>query len=191
MNNKKRWATVTFIILIFLTLGIVLNAVWNQAEPSPVSPDYRELIARYADQYGIPPSVIFAVIQVESNFDAKAESSAGALGLMQMMPTTFSWLTGDAHLREYLPCSALLQPDVSIRYGTYYLHYLYQKFNNNWNTTFAAYNGGEGNVSKWLQDPAYSDENGNLTYIPFEETRKYVEKVTKAEQAYQHENNAQ
>ena len=78
----------------------------------------------------------------------------------------------------------LQDPEISIRYGTYYLQYLQQKFQN-WNTTLAAYNGGEGNVAKWLENPEYSDGEGNLTYIPFDETRSYVKKVNRAMDTYE------
>ena len=83
-----------------------------------------------------------------------------------MLPSTFEWLTGDEHLGDHLPKRQLDTPEVSIRYGAYYLSYLYKKFNYNWDTTFAAYNGGEGNVAKWLKNPDYSDGKGNLTDFP-------------------------
>ena len=73
---------------------------------------------------------------------------------------------------------------MNIRYGTYYLQYLYRKFDYNWDTVFAAYNGGEGNVSKWLGDEEYSDGEGNLTDIPFPETKAYVTKVNRAIDTY-------
>ena len=150
-----------------------------------VSPkNYDEYVAKYAEEYNIPEYVLFAVIKVESNFDPKAKSSAGAMGLMQMMPSTFKWLTGNDHLAEHLPAEALYIPDVSIRYGAYYLKYLYRKFDYNWDTVFAAYNAGETNVSKWLKDKDYSDGNGNLTEIPFKETRNYVKKVNDAVSTY-------
>ena len=102
-----------------------------------------------------------------------------------MMPSTFEWLTGDEHLGEYLSPSMLFDAEVNIRYGTYYLKYLYTKFDHNWNTVAAAYNGGEGNVKKWLNNPDYTDEEGNLTYIPFDETRSYVSRVEHAIEQYQ------
>lgn len=185
MENTKRLGIVALIVVSFLLLGILLNFGWNRAEEATHPIKYEEIVAKYADEYGIPETLIFAIIKVESDFDATATSSAGAIGLMQMMPSTFEWLTGEEHLREYLPSSSLLLPEVSIRYGVYYLSYLYQKFDCNQKTALAAYNGGEGNVAKWLKDPDYSDGNGNLTYIPFEETRSYVSKVLDAEQTYQ------
>ena len=80
------------------------------------------------------------------------------------------------HLNENLTVNDIYDPEVSIRYGTYYLRYLFEKFHN-WDTVFAAYNGGEGNVAKWLNDPAYSNGDGTLKSIPFPETARYVQKI--------------
>jgi len=128
-------------------------------------------------EYNVPEAVIYAVIKVESDFDPVAESSAGAIGLMQLMPSTFEDLTVN-FLKENLDKHAIYVPEINIKYGTYYLSYLYQYFDcKSWDIAFAAYNGGMGNVQKWLADPELSDENGNLTNIPFEETENYVKKV--------------
>ncbi len=138
--------------------------------------EYLQHVEKYASEYNIPEYIILSIIKVESDFDPNATSSAGAMGLMQMLPATFTWLTSFEHLNENLSYYKLYDPEVSIRYGTYYLQYLFEKFHD-WDTVFAAYNGGEGNVAKWLDDPEYSDGKGNLTNIPFPETEKYVKKV--------------
>ena len=98
---------------------------------------------------------------------------------MQMMPSTFTWLSSSEHLNENLSYAELYDPETSIRYGTYYLRYLFEKFKN-WDNVFAAYNGGEGNVAKWLEDPTYADGRGGLRTIPFKETRNYVKRVNSA-----------
>ena len=185
MSNVKRFAVVALIILGSIAAGFLLNLGWNVLDRAAHPQDFFPSVERYAKEYDVPEDLILAVIKVESDFDPNAQSSVGAMGLMQMMPTTFDWLTGKEHLGEYLPPSKLYDPEVSIRYGTYYLRYLYQKFNCNWETAIAAYNGGEGNVTQWLNDPEYSDSEGNLTYIPFKETRNYVQKVKDAREMYQ------
>ena len=185
MSNVKRVTVVALIIVAAIAVGVLLNWGWNRIDRSTHPQDYRDTVAKYAKEYEIPEDLILAVIKVESGFDPNAKSSVGAMGLMQMMPSTFEWLTGEEHLDEGLPSLLLYEPEVSIRYGTYYLRYLYQKFNCNWQVALAAYNGGEGNVAKWLNDPAYSDAEGNLTYIPFKETRNYVKKVNDAREMYQ------
>ena len=181
---RMRVVAIILLIVIALGLAIGIEFIFNKAEEGTYPLEYGEYVAKYASEYNVPEYIIYAVIKVESDFDPLATSSAGAMGLMQMMPETFLWLTGEGHLNEGLPESALYIPDVSIRYGTYYLTYLYRKFDYNWDTAFAAYNGGEGNVAKWLDDPEYSDGEGNLTYIPIAETRNYVKKVNDAIDTY-------
>ncbi len=183
-RSAKRFIVIAIIIVASILLGLATNLIWDLIDKAAHPYEYHEYISKYADEYNIPKSVIYAVIKVESNFDSDAKSSVGALGLMQMMPRTFEWLTGDEHLAENLSKEMLFDPDTSIRYGTYYLNYLYKKFDNNWDTALAAYNGGEGNVAKWLKDPNYSDGKGNLTDIPFSETKNYVAKVNKEIDTY-------
>ena len=183
MTKIKRPVAIILIIALSFLAAFAVDMVFSVVERSMHPDDYREIVEKYAEEYNIPPYIIFAVIDVESDFDSNAISSAGAVGLMQMMPSTFEWLTSSDHLGENLPFDRIYDPEVSIRYGTYYLRYLFEKFYN-WDTVFAAYNGGEGNVAKWLADREYSDAEGNLTTIPFEETRKYVKKVNKAMDYY-------
>ena len=107
------------------------------------------------------------------------KSSVGALGLMQMMPDTFSWLTND-RLGDRFSVGMLYDPETNIKYGVYYLSWLYDRYAD-WDITLAAYNAGPENVDKWLEDPTVSDlETGKLINIPFKETREYVKKVNKA-----------
>lgn len=187
MNNKsnaRRVVAVLLIICISIGGGILINEAWNAIDKRLHPKEYSEIIAEVSKEFDIPQYIIYATIKVESNFDPNAVSGAGAIGLMQMMPSTFEWLTGDEHLGENLSTKKLDDPEVSIRYGTYYLSYLYKKFDYNWNNTFAAYNGGEGNVAKWLENPEYSDLKGNLTNIPYKETSNYVKKVNKEIEIY-------
>ncbi|MBR6680768.1 MAG: lytic transglycosylase domain-containing protein [Clostridia bacterium] len=176
-NTAKRPIAVIIILLISLFLGLAMDTVWDIAEKKTHPTDFSSYVKTYASEYNIPEYIIFAVIETESGFDKDAESSVGARGLMQMMPSTFEWLTGPEHLGERLPSSKLYDPEISIKYGTYYLNYLYKKFDYNWDNTFAAYNAGEGNVAEWLESDKYSDGKGNLVNIPFKETAHYVKKV--------------
>ena len=183
-HSVKRTLVITLIIIAALLLALCVDLIWSAIEKATHPYDYSQYISKYAYEYNIPESVIYAVIKVESNFDADAESSVGACGLMQIMPKTFEWLTGDEHLGEHLNKRMLFDPETNIKYGTYYLSYLYKKFDRNTNTVLAADNGGEGNVAKWLKDPAYSDDGKNLKDIPFKETKNYVSKVNNEIQAY-------
>ena len=182
---NRRYIVIAAIIVGSILLGFAVDLVWGIFEKKNTPQRYSDYVRQYAYEYNVPESLIYAVIKVESNFDANAYSSAGAMGLMQMMPSTFKEMTSDKYLGENLDVDELFDPEVSIRYGTYYLKYLHEWFDGNWDNAIAAYNGGMGNVKEWLSSSEYSDGEGNLTYIPFKETRNYVEKVKKARKTYQ------
>ena len=187
MNHRQRRPLAIIIILaIAIIVGLLVDILWTIGDRMLYPQKYSEYVTKYAQLYNVPEDVIYATIKVESSFDPEAISIAGARGLMQMLPSTFEWLTTDEHLGENLTPNLLYDPEVNIRYGTYYLKYLYTKFNYNWDTACAAYNGGEGNVSKWLEDDKYSDGEGNLTGFPksFSETKNYVKKIRQAREMY-------
>jgi len=110
-----------------------------------------------AHQYGVNPLLIKAIIKVESNYQANARSPKGALGLMQVLPTTA------AQYGNY----NLLNPKENITVGTRHFAYLMNKYQGQVHLALAAYNAGEGNVAKYGGIP------------PFTETRQYIIKVSK------------
>ena len=183
-NNKSSAIALILIVIISVILGIIINSVWNYIETKNHPTSYDEIVKKYSVEYGGPERVIFATIKTESSFRSDAVSSAGAMGLMQMMPSTFEWLTSDEHLDEHLSTDSLFDPEVSIRYGTYYLSYLARKFDYDWTVVSAAYNAGEGRVANWLEDGKYTDSNGELIKIPIKETRSYVKKISDAIDTY-------
>ena len=134
-----------------------------------------------ATEFSVPLPMILAVMETESDFHPEAVSDAGACGLMQLMPDTFRFVR-DECLSEQLSDTAIFDPTVNIRYGTYYLSYLLAQFESP-STALAAYNAGEGRVAEWLKDPALS-KDGQLTVIPFPETAAYVKKVLAAYENY-------
>jgi len=149
-----------------------------QKEDYPLK--YSEYVEKYSDEYGVDKALIYAVIKTESNFRPEAVSSVGAMGLMQMMPATFKDM--QKRLSEEHETDKLLDPEISIKYGTYYLKYLYNYFDD-WDLVIPAYNAGMGNVSKWLKNDEYS-KNGKLVKIPFSETERYVKKIDTALKEY-------
>ena len=187
MNKRhNRPLAIIIILALALVVGILVDFVWTSLEKAVYPQKYAEIVSKYADEYNVPEDVVYATIKVESSFDPEAISHAGARGLMQMLPSTFEWLTGDEHLGEHLTPNLLFEPEVNIRYGVYYLKYLYTKFDHKWDVACAAYNGGEGNVTEWLADERYSDGEGNLTSYPknFKETKNYVKKINEAREMY-------
>ena len=179
MSSRKRTLIIIAIVLGAILLSVIANLVITLVQKTSYPKKYEELVEKYAFEYNVPEYIIYAVINTESGFDPNAKSSTGAFGLMQMMPNTFKYLTSDRHLDEEIEFEELADPDTAIRYGTYYLRYLFDKFHK-WNVVFAAYNAGEGRVSEWLDDVEYSKDGETLNKIPIRETRNYVKKVNKA-----------
>lgn len=177
-----RSLTVLVILALSVGAGFAYDYICDRLDRRAHPRAYEEYVSRYAAEYGVPEPVIYAVIKIESNFQSDAKSSAGALGLMQMTPDTFAWLM--THLKENYEVGMLYDPETNIKYGTYFLAYLYREFGL-WETAFAAYNAGMARVKAWQENSDYADENGVLVSIPFKETREYVAKVKKATETYE------
>lgn len=164
--------TVLIILLISILLGFICNVLFTCIDRLIYPETYYDSVMKYSEEYSVPAELVFAVIKVESNFKTNAVSSVGAIGLMQIMPSTHKWLA--SKLGESTLTALLYDADTNIKYGTYYLQYLYTKFGT-WEKAIIAYNWGEGNFSEFLEQHGYSE--GNYSSIPVRETRNYVKKV--------------
>jgi soluble lytic murein transglycosylase len=140
------------------------------------------VIRRQAAEKHLDPALIAAVIYAETKFDPRP-SSAGAQGLMQILPSTAEFL---AHLTGGVgfQTADLAHPAVNIAYGSYYLRYLLNHYENNEMLAIAAYNAGLTNVDEWVAHARA--EGGQLTVaeIPFPQTRAYVQRVLDAQRDY-------
>lgn len=135
---------------------------------------YTDIVEKYADEYKLPPELIYAVIKTESNFNENAISHAGAKGLMQLMDDTNEWVA--SLLRENVHEEDYFHPETNIRRGAYLLSFLIKQFGST-KSAVAAYNAGIGRVSKWLENPEYSQDGVTLSHIPIGETDEYVKRV--------------
>ena len=145
---------------------------------------YEETVLQASEETGLPPSLLFAVIKTESDFDPAARSHAGAVGLMQMIPDTFYWIQEKNHGEIVLEEEALLDASSNIRYGSLLLKWLIDRYGN-LNTALCAYNAGMGAVDGWLSDPAYSQDGITLSKIPYSETSRYIKRIALARHFYQ------
>ena len=141
-----------------------------------------DIIRQQAADKHLDPSLIAAVIYTESRFRDQT-SHAGAKGLMQLTPDTAKFVE---HLSggSTFQVSDLSTPQVNIAYGTYYLRYLLDRYGDNEALALAAYNGGEGNVDRWVDAARQQGKALSIDAIPFGETRAYVRAVQRAKGQY-------
>ncbi|MDQ3851167.1 MAG: lytic transglycosylase domain-containing protein [Actinomycetota bacterium] len=142
---------------------------------------HEDIIRQQAADKGLDPSLVAAVIYAESRFHDQT-SHAGARGLMQITPATAHYiarLSGGTQFQQ----GDLAEPQINISYGTYYLRHLLRRYGDNEVLALAAYNGGEGNVDRWIGRREASGRF-RLREIPFAETREYVASVLDARRDY-------
>lgn len=162
----------TFIICILLLSAGSLYILKNMIFPY----EYDSYVDKYSQEYNLSPFFVLSVMKSESNFDENAHSHKDAVGLMQITTETGEWAAEKMGLESF-STDKLYDEEYNIRMGCWYLRYLYDKFDGNIDLIVAAYNAGPSNVNKWLQDQQFSKDGKTLSYIPFNETKKYVDKV--------------
>ena len=173
--------------LVVLVLGAVaiyavrIEPDWYLRARYPLQ--FQTIIEAHAVNYGLEPSLVAAVVYTESKFDPRAESSAGALGLMQLLPDTAQGIadrTGGGNFRT----SDLYDPELNVRNGCWYLSALRDKYSDHpqaLELALAAYNAGQGNVDRWVE----ATPDGRVVRIRFRETRDYVKRVERMQSLYQ------
>jgi peptidoglycan lytic transglycosylase len=170
------------LVLLLLALVVVVGSVLvyaTSAGPAwwlrlryPL--EYENIVLGHAENYDLDPALIAAVIYRESHFDPDAVSDSGAIGLMQLLPDTaegIAELTGGAKF----VVSDLYEPEINVRYGSFYLRRLLTKYDGDEALALAAYHAGQGNVDRWLA------RGGR---IEFAETREYVDDVLELRERY-------
>jgi soluble lytic murein transglycosylase len=134
---------------------------------------YEQIVIGHADNYRLEPQLIAAVIYQESKFDADAVSDSGAVGLMQLLPATAQGIADRTGGRGWQQ-DDLLNPELNVRYGSWYLRHLLDKYGDE-ELALAAYNAGQANVDSW-RDRGVG--------IQFAETRAYVVRVEELKEVY-------
>lgn len=134
---------------------------------------YHDLIINEAQKYGLDPLFMFSVIRQESLFEGFVRSTAGAHGLMQIIPATGEQIASELNWPPLFDSEDLYRPIVSVRFGSYYLHKTQDMLSGSVYGGLAAYNAGPGNALVWNQ-LAGNDPDLLLEIIRFEETRNYI-----------------
>ena len=146
---------------------------------------YQEYVDMYSKEYDLDPLFVLSVMKTESKFDENAHSHKNAVGLMQITVETGEWASKQMGNKSFSK-DDLYNEEYNIKMGCWYLRWLGDMFDNNTDLMVAAYNAGPTNVQKWLENMEYSSNGKELEYIPFGETKKYVDKVNTYYNVYQY-----
>ena len=137
---------------------------------------YRELVRREAEEWGIDPILMAAIIRQESAFKADIVSRAGAIGLMQVMPPTGAQLAR-RHGPDPFTDESLTRPEVNLHLGAAFFVDMSRRYDDDLPLVLSAYNAGPTRATAWRRFPEASDPLRFTERIPFEETRGYVKSV--------------
>lgn len=144
---------------------------------------FEETVRKNSKKRGLDPYLIMALIHQESGFDPNARSPVGASGLMQLMPATGRELGGKLH--GIFTENGLLDPDVNIELGAYYIKQLVDLFNGNYELAIAGYNGGPYRIKAWRQKSGRQPLDEFIEGLALSETRNYVKRVTILRSSYE------
>ncbi len=167
------------IIILFLILVAFFLYKSDVIDKNRYPQQYSNYVEKYSQEYNIDSNLVYSIMKAESSFDPNAISRADAKGLMQISPITQNWAEEEMNLDEV----DIYDPETNIMIACWYLNKLYREFGDT-DLVIAAYNGGSGNVTKWLANEEYSLDGESLYYIPFPETANYLEKVNKFYEKY-------
>ncbi len=183
---RRRRIVRGIVVLVVLVAGVALAMPLLQKAVNELTLPLADasIIRQQAAEKHLDPALIAAVIYAETKFDART-SPAGALGLMQMLPSTAEYLARRSGGTTFTTAD-LAEPAVNIAYGSYYLRYLLNHYHGNEMLAIAAYNGGITNVDRWVSEARADGHGFTIDDIPFPETRDYVLRVLGAQRDYRH-----
>ena len=143
----------------------------------------REMVEREAEEWGVDPFLIAGLIRQESAWDRDIVSSAGAVGLMQVMPATGAQLARAVGPEEF-STESLESAEVNLHLGARFLQDMLERFGPELPLVLSAYNAGPTRANRWKNFPEHADPLRFTERIPFTETRGYVKNVTRNRELY-------
>lgn len=180
--SRRTLGTIAAVALVVALVVVIASGVNHAVNKLGLPLTNADVIRKQAAEKHLDPALIAGVIYAETKFEPHP-SSAGAEGLMQLLPATayfIAHLSGGSSFTE----SDLATPSINVAYGSYYLRYLLDHYHGNEMLAVAAYNAGLANVDRWLADAKEEGKKLTVAAIPFGETRAYVQRVLTAKQAY-------
>ncbi len=180
--SRRILGTIAAIAVTVLFVGVVASVLQQAARNLALPLSDASIIREQAAEKRLDPALIAAVIYAETKFDPRP-SPAGAQGLMQILPATAYYLAQLSGGSSFT-AGDLANPSINVAYGSYYLRYLLDHYDGNEMLALAAYNGGMGNVDRWVAQANAAGRQLTAHEIPFPETREYVQRVLAAQRAY-------
>ncbi len=168
------------IVSTVLIVAVLMGAIVGAYTLFPLK--YLYEIRTFSEEMGLDRYLVAALIKAESNYNVNAVSRADAKGVMQLTDETAQFCAQKLNIE--LKEGDIYSPGVNIRLGTFYLKRMLELFNGNEALATAAYNAGEGRVREWLNNPEYSTDGEMLDVIPYEETKKHVQKIETYKKIY-------
>lgn len=178
-NRKSKRSVILFFtgvalgLLIYFIVTNTIRVLEKEAYPL----EYIEELIAASSEYGLDPRLVASVINTESRFLKDAVSVDGAVGLMQLLPTTAEWIAWKRSI-DYDE-NSLYDPKTNMDYGCWLLRFLLDRYDGNTEYALIAYNAGHGRLDEWLDNPSLC-KDGQLTDIPYPETDNYVKKIKAA-----------
>lgn len=176
MKTKISIVIVGFIIIVASGIFLFKDSLLLKIYPNK----YSDFVETYSDEYDVDKNLVYAVIKQESNFNEKASSGKGAIGLMQLMSDTAEEIAFELDIDE----ANLYDPEMNIKFGTKYLSDLLSRYEDSKEMAVVAYNAGFGNVDKWIAQGVIKEDGSDLENVPYRETNMYLRKVMRNYEMY-------
>src|SRR3954454_23270303 len=182
VRRRRQRLVLGLVALVGVVLLIGLHQLKHAVQEITLPLRHEDIIRQQSQKKGLDPAMVAAVIYQESKFSDRT-SVAGARGLMQITPDTASFIAKQSGGIRFTH-EDLATPQINIAYGTWYLRWLMDRYDERPALALAAYNAGFGHVDKWVAAAGGPDAFDPKTDIPFPETRNYVALVLERRRDY-------
>lgn len=172
---------IVLLIIIISLIALLVNA--DNLLKIIYKKDYSEYVEKYSKENEVDPLLIYAIIKAESNFDNKAVSNKGAMGLMQLLDETANEVARNESI-DYKKEETLYNPETNIMLGIKYYASLKDQLGNSI-IAIIAYNAGIGTVNNWIEQGIIKADGSDIENIPYKETNMYVRKILRDYKIYQ------
>lgn len=176
-----------FLLLIALSIGfgfgfdLVATAIERSKYPQDAA--VSSLIEENAARYSVPETVLYATVRTQSRFASNAVSEDGRIGLMQLHPNTFAFISKELLKKDTVESGMLYDPATNIEAGTAYISYLFERYGV-WDTVYAAYCVGTDTVDAWLSNSELMTPQGTLAEFPDADAETFVKDMRRAVELY-------